>query len=212
MLQPWSGTALSIGSLDNVILIYPCLNVQLFSGSLPFILRFPTPSPPATLIMRCTTLCTRFFPPLPVLDCLYTWTSVHYCWPPPPIPALAVLSPQTFGVFWQVPSSGRPFARLRETWASPLPGNHPAPPSSPRYQVMPQTFRNPPPPPSSCPLDPIPVSLGAPRCQSATENLAVMAGADRLSKPRDSSLRVLMFCVEFVVGEHYILCQNLLLL
>ena len=73
MFQPGSGTALSLGSIANVVSLLYLPDRQLFSGSLPVTRRVPTyPSPP-TLILSDTAIFASDYPPsIPVLDRLST--------------------------------------------------------------------------------------------------------------------------------------------
>ena len=87
LLQPWSGTAPSLGSVSNItsyINPAPLSNCLMGPFPSPSVSWFPPPS--ATLILRCTALLAPDSPPyLPVFDRMSTWTDVHSRRTPSPI-------------------------------------------------------------------------------------------------------------------------------
>ena len=130
-------------------------------------LRVLNPSPPATLILSCIDILHTILPPLPVLDCLSTWTRLHYRRPPLPVSALAVLPPSTCS-----PGPCRPLQpRVASPFLPPLPTSGCLPFAALDVEssttvnpcgfallgsVLLPTFPEPPPPPASLGLRPGP--------------------------------------------------------
>ena len=94
LFQPWLRTDPSLGSAANVTSYLSLPTVLTVFWIFPRHPPCPYSPPSATLRLSCTALFAPCSPPsLPVFYCLFTWTIIHFLRPPPPVPALSVLSP-----------------------------------------------------------------------------------------------------------------------
>ena len=118
MFQPLSGTGPSLGFITNVTSYlspphhFNCFMDLSLSPSVSLL-----PNHPPPLDLDSPLFFHLLLPPLPVLDFLSTWTSVHSHRPPLPVPSLAVLPPLTY-----YPGSCRPLRpRAVSLFLIPLP-------------------------------------------------------------------------------------------